>query len=106
MNKFDEHLDLMLSGYLDRHPGDIEIAKTKGLIFPTRNKKYHVWVMAHEEHNLIEVSLDDGEASCITQYIHIGEDERLNNQTIHNLFVYLNNYIALQGGEHQICRIT
>lgn len=106
MSKFDEHLGLLLSGYLERSSGDIEIAKNKGLTFLTRNKKYHVWVMAHEEHNLIEVSLNDGESSCITQYIHIGEDERVNNQTIHNLFVYLSNYIDLQDGEDKKCKIT
>ena len=106
MSKFDEHLDLLLSGYLERQTDDIEIAKNKGLTFLTRNKKYHVWVMAHEEHNLIEVSLNDGETTCITQYIHIGEDERVNNRTIHNLFVYLTTYIDLQDGRDHKCLIT
>ena len=107
INKFDYYLDMMLSAYLVRHPGDMEKVKNKGLTFPTRNKKYLVWVLAHEEHNMIEIALDENEsgASRINQYISIGGDDVTNKQTIHNLFVYLSSYMDLHKEEGTECRI-
>lgn len=106
MSKFEEHLGWMLTTYLERQPGDIEAVQSDGLIFATRNKEYTIDVQAHVDGKLVEVSLEAEDAIWITQYLDYGKDEKTIEQTTHNLFVYLGNYIDLQDGEDQKCKIT